>query len=393
MSEQIIEQVQTAWDAYFDKFSKGLEPDPAKTGQPIVNGQAAPMTWDALSKRIKENAAWLSAIKESNEKFTMHLEALTASRNAIATAKQDLAAGNSSREQSTKLLQASVDVLGPWLDAQKGKTVTDPAIFRALAAYWEDDFMKDMSNLRVEPPTTLTRVSEFVPEIAQYIQRIIDNGYAYATDDGSVYFDVAAYDGAKPAGEDWNHTYAKIRPWSKGNRRLLEEGEGSLSNERGKKSQSDFALWKASKAGEPSWHSPWGPGRPGWHIECSVMATHVLSDKMDIHSGGVDLAYPHHDNEIAQTEAHAECRQWVNYFLHTGHLHIEGLKMSKSLKNFITIKEALQKHTARQLRLMFIMQPWSGRMDFRESGMAEVKSIESTLNVSRMTGQSHRDTC
>lgn len=103
---------------------------------------------------------------------------------------------------------------------------------------------------------------------------------------------------------------------------------------------------------------------------------------MDIHSGGVDLAFPHHDNELAQSEAYHDCRQWVNYFLHTGHLHIEGLKMSKSLKNFITIEEALEKSSARQLRLAFLMQSWNARMDFKESNMNEVKAIETMLNVS-----------
>lgn len=130
---------------------------------------------------------------------------------------------------------------------------------------------------------------------------------------------------------------------------------GALSITTGKRSPSDFALWKASKSGEPSWPSPWGPGRPGWHIECSVMASAIFGENMDIHSGGIDLAFPHHDNEMAQSEvrqelrglrrpvflkipqAYHECSAWVNYFIHTGHLHIEGLKMSKSLKNFITI--------------------------------------------------------
>ena len=112
------------------------------------------------------------------------------------------------------------------------------------------------------------------------------------------------------------------------------------------------------------------------------MASEVLGHKMDIHSGGVDLAFPHHDNELAQSEAYHDCRQWVNYFLHTGHLHIEGLKMSKSLKNFITIEEALEKSSARQLRLAFLMQSWNARMDFKESNMNEVKAIETMLNVS-----------
>jgi cysteinyl-tRNA synthetase len=183
------------------------------------------------------------------------------------------------------------------------------------------------------------------------LQGIIKNGYAYEAG-GSVYFDTTSFDGK---GE---HVYARLEPWSKGNRTLIDEGEGALAPNAGaaeQRQKSDFALWKASKTGEPSWPSPWGAGRPGWHIECSVMASAVLGKEMDIHSGGVDLAFPHHDNELAQSEvccyssragrefmrfeqAFHECPTWVNYFLHTGHLHIEGLKMSKSLKNFITIE-------------------------------------------------------
>lgn len=112
------------------------------------------------------------------------------------------------------------------------------------------------------------------------------------------------------------------------------------------------------------------------------MATEVLGEGMDIHSGGIDLCFPHHDNEVAQSEAFHDCRQWVNYFFHTGHLHIEGLKMSKSLKNFITIGEALEKNSARQLRLAFLMTTWNAKMDFKASGMDQVKSLEATFNVS-----------
>lgn len=112
------------------------------------------------------------------------------------------------------------------------------------------------------------------------------------------------------------------------------------------------------------------------------MATEVLGEGMDIHSGGIDLCFPHHDNEVAQSEAFHDCRQWVNYFFHTGHLHIEGLKMSKSLKNFITIGEALDKNSARQLRLAFLMTTWNAKMDFKASGMDQVKSLEATFNVS-----------
>lgn len=230
-----------------------------------------------------------------------------------------------------------------------------------------------MEALNVRAPDVQTRVSEYIPEIVEYIQKIIDNGYGYVAD-GSVYFDTARYDGHN------GHHYAKLEPWSKGDTALIEDGEGSLGSKlQGKKSPNDFALWKASKPGEPVWDSPWSQGRPGWHIECSVMASAVVGDNIDIHSGGVDLAFPHHDNELAQAEAYFDCQQWINYFLHAGHLHVEGQKMSKSLKNFITINEALKTYSARQLRLFFLMQKWDAKMDFKKSGMHETIQLEQTM--------------
>ncbi|EER10473.1 cysteinyl-tRNA synthetase, putative, partial [Perkinsus marinus ATCC 50983] len=147
-----------------------------------------------------------------------------------------------------------------------------------------------------------------------------------------------------------------------------------------KRHRNDFALWKSSKRGEPSWESPWGLGRPGWHIECSVMASEVLGAHIDIHGGGSDLKFPHHDNEIAQSEAYHFNAQWVNYFLHAGHLHIKGLKMSKSLKNFITIRQALQSYTARQLRIMFLLQQWDKPINFSDQTIAEAKDKETRFN-------------
>ncbi|KAJ2643573.1 cysteinyl-tRNA synthetase [Coemansia sp. RSA 1694] len=311
---------------------------------------------------------------EANQKFTMLFDAAQATFEAIVAARQNLAEGTASKEAVDALIMASEDVLAQWLDAQFATTVKDHRIFRDLAAYWEKDFFEDMDMLQVRRPNIITRVSEFVPEIIAFTQRIIDNGYAYESE-GSVYFDVSAFDGKN------GHFYAKLKPTAKGNQALLAEGEGVLSKHNfTRRSDSDFALWKVSKAGEPEWPSPWGLGRPGWHIECSVMASEILGEHIDLHTGGADLKFPHHDNEIAQSEACFDNHQWVNYFMHAGHLLIEDLKMSKSLKNFISIKDALKKYSVRQIRLLFVLARWSDPLYFRLQGMPEILKMESTFD-------------
>jgi cysteinyl-tRNA synthetase len=302
----------------------------------------------------------------TNAKFPMHVKAVMATLNALTEEAMSY----------EKFTTAVKDVVVAKLDKDLGSTVTDPAVFRKCSSYWERQYDLDMLKLNVLPPTIVTRVSEYIPEIVTFVEKIVERGYAYATSDGSVYFSTGQFDNSE------GHQYAKCQPWSKGDMALLADGEGSLTAGvvEGKRSASDFALWKASKAGEPAWPSPWGEGRPGWHIECSVMGSDFVGDKMDIHSGGIDLAFPHHDNEMAQSEAHFDCEQWVNYFLHTGHLHIEGQKMSKSLKNFITIDEALEKYSSRELRLIFALVQWNNPLDFKEALLNECRSVESTLD-------------
>ncbi|KIL65876.1 hypothetical protein M378DRAFT_76124 [Amanita muscaria Koide BX008] len=367
LTSSLLVQVEDAWLNYLrERVSRGLPPD--NTSQ-VWNEES----WNTLDE-LAQDKDWKRECLKRDEKFDMHVTTARRTYKALQNAKLQLSRGQTGLDTAHQLVEESKDVLTRSLDAQYKSTVTDPNISRELAAYWESKFFHDMDRLRVRRPDVVTRVTEYVPEIVAFVEGIIKNGYAYDAE-GSVYFDTLAFDRAE------GHHYAKLEPWSKGNRELLEEGEGALGTRIGRRAASDFALWKASKPGEPSWPSPWGPGRPGWHIECSVMASDILGTYLDIHSGGIDLAFPHHDNEMAQSEAYHDCDSWVNYFLHTGHLHIEGLKMSKSLKNFITIDEILQKYSARQLRLAFLTQLWNVKVDFSESLMTgEVRNIEQTIN-------------
>ncbi|XP_077370561.1 putative cysteine--tRNA ligase, mitochondrial isoform X1 [Festucalex cinctus] len=225
-----------------------------------------------------------------------------------------------------------------------------------IARMYEEEFKKDMISLKVIPPTVYIRVTENVPQIVAFVQRIIENGNAYATKEGDVYFDIQSI----------GDRYGKF-----GAAGESQEVAGSAS----KKDVRDFALWKRSKPQEPHWESPWGPGRPGWHIECSTIASSVFGRQLDIHSGGIDLAFPHHENEVAQSEAYHQCDQWANYFLHSGHLHLKGSaeKMSKSLKNYITIKDFLQSHSADEFRMFCLLTKYRSAIDYSDSSMSEAR--------------------
>eukprot|EP00730_Choanoeca_flexa_P002195 TRINITY_DN10948_c0_g1_i1.p1 TRINITY_DN10948_c0_g1~~TRINITY_DN10948_c0_g1_i1.p1 ORF type:complete len:606 (+),score=150.26 TRINITY_DN10948_c0_g1_i1:19-1836(+) len=323
---------------------------------------------ELLQQATDATATYKAKGETTDDEGKRKLISTTSAKAEIAI--QAFKADPSNAKAREALLDACQDPLSAWLDEEQGSTITEHSIFTKLTQRFEAEFFADMAALNVRKPNILTRVTEYVPEIVSFVEQIIRNGFAYEAN-GSVYFDSPKYAASE------GRAYPKLVPEASQDVASLADGEGSLSTSDGeKKSPYDFALWKASKPGEPEWDSPWGKGRPGWHIECSAMCHAAFEDKIDIHTGGVDLCFPHHDNEIAQSEAFYLDGQWCNYFLHSGHLTIAGLKMSKSLKNFISIREALAKHTASQLRLVFLTHGWNATLDYSESGMAEVLVLE-----------------
>jgi cysteinyl-tRNA synthetase len=343
---------------------------------PLLPADVTPETYGTLVgkhyKRVLDGEALTpgEVPGDKEAKLKMHLQAAKAAAEALQHPSS-----------SASLIRQAEDVLLPYLDSLYSSSIDshDHDLFLSLTRTFEDRFFEDMGALNVLKPDVVTRVSEYIPQIVDFVVKIMDNGFAYKTDDGSVYFDIPAFERA-------GHVYARLEPHSRNDTGLLADGEGSLTRTSGKRNESDFALWKASKSGEPSWTSPWGEGRPGWHIECSAMASAVLGKTIDLHSGGCDLRFPHHDNELAQSEAYWTTDnarvQWINYFLHMGHLSIQGMKMSKSLKNFTTVRDALlqPEWTPRSLRICFLLTAWQDGIEVTEESLKATASWESKMN-------------
>ncbi|PHQ26558.1 cysteine--tRNA ligase [Marinobacter guineae] len=214
---------------------------------------------------------------------------------------------------------------------------------------------EDEARLGVLSPNEEPRATAYIDEIIAMIHKLIHGGHAYAADNGDVYFAVDSFDG-----------YGKL------SKKKLDDllAGARVDVQEAKRSPADFALWKAAKAGEVSWPSPWGDGRPGWHIECSAMSTSCLGDTFDIHGGGPDLLFPHHENEIAQSEC-ATGHTFVNTWMHAGAIRVNKEKMSKSLGNFFTIREIMETYPAEVVRYFLVSSHYRSQVDYSEENLAE----------------------
>jgi len=224
---------------------------------------------------------------------------------------------------------------------------------------------EDEKSLGILPPSVEPRATEYIAPIIEIVNTLIQKGHAYAATNGDVYYRVTSFDG-----------YGKLS-----NKNIDELLVGArIEVDEIKEDARDFVLWKAAKPGEPSWPSPWGPGRPGWHIECSAMAKKCCGDQLDIHGGGADLQFPHHENEIAQSEA-ANGHSYVNYWMHVAPLRVDGVKMSKSLNNFFTIRDVLEKYHPEVVRFFLISSHYRSPINYSEDNL-----IEACTGIGRFYG-------
>jgi len=225
------------------------------------------------------------------------------------------------------------------------------------------EYFIDAAALGVRAATVHPKATEHIQEIIDLVSRLIENGHAYATPGGDVYYRVSAFPG-----------YGKLSGQSVEDREM--GASERLNVETDKENPADFALWKAQKPGEPAWDSPWGPGRPGWHIECSAMSMKYLGETFDIHCGGKDLLFPHHENEIAQSEG-ATGKPFVHYWMHNGFINIDNQKMSKSLNNFFTVRDIAKEYDLEAVRLFMLSAHYRSPINFSRD---QIEAANASLN-------------
>ncbi len=237
---------------------------------------------------------------------------------------------------------------------------------RALADRYIAEYFIDAKALGIRPATVHPLATEHIPQIIALIQRLVDNGLAYDVD-GDVYYRV--------------HAFAHYGSLCGQNLEDLESGARVSADER-KEDPLDFALWKAQKPGEPAWQSPWGMGRPGWHIECSAMSMTYLGETFDIHTGGKDLLFPHHENEIAQSEG-ATGKPYVHYWMHNGFINIDNEKMSKSLGNFFTVRDIAKEYDLEAVRMFMLAAHYRSPLNFSRELIQQAQSSLARLYGAR----------
>jgi cysteinyl-tRNA synthetase len=237
-------------------------------------------------------------------------------------------------------------------------------------------FFEDLDLLHVERAEHYPRATEHVGEMIELIERLLENGHAYESD-GSIFFRIASDDDyGRLSGVDADQ---------------VRRGDRVASDEYEKEDVRDFALWKGAKEGEPSWSSPWGPGRPGWHVECSAMGMKYLGESFDLHCGGVDNIFPHHENEIAQSES-ATGQEFVHTWLHSEHLIVDGQKMSKSLGNFYTLKDLLERGAEpRAIRYLFLATHYRQKLNFTFDSLGAAGAALRRIDEMRFRVESHRE--
>ena len=227
------------------------------------------------------------------------------------------------------------------------------------------EYYKDADGLNIKRATINPRATEYISEIIEFVSELIEKGYAYEVN-GDVYFRTKKFEGyGQLIGQNLDDLQAGAR----------------INVDERKEDPMDFAIWKAQKPGEPAWECPWGLGRPGWHIECSCMAKRLLGDTIDIHAGGMDLAFPHHENEIAQSEA-LTGKKFANYWMHAAFLNVNNQKMSKSLNNFLTARDALKEYDADVIRFLMLSGHYRIQLNFSNELLESAKaSVERLYNA------------
>ncbi len=270
------------------------------------------------------------------------------------------------RGYKVKFVQNFTDVDDKIINRAREEGCTAPEV----SEKYIEEYYKDAAALNVKKATVHPQVSKTIPEIIQFVADLIEKGYAYEVN-GDVYYRTRKFEGyGKLSGKNIEDLIAGAR---------IAVGEQ-------KEDPLDFALWKARKTDdEIAWESPWGMGRPGWHIECSCMAKKFLGETIDIHAGGADLQFPHHENEIAQSEAHNGCT-FANYWMHNGYINVDGTKMSKSLGNFKTVRDLLQIYDGETLRFLILSGHYRGPIDFcddiltqSKNGLTRMRNAKSNL--------------